>query len=45
MLGSMALVACRTQEPVSVAPLALQPLPTEPEQQPRPPQPDLGLIS
>ena len=45
MLCSTVLVACRTQEPVSVAPLALQPLPTELEQQPRPPQPDLGLIS
>ena len=45
MLGSMALVSCNNQEPVSVAPLALRPLPKELEQQPRPPQPDLGLIS
>ena len=43
-LGPLALVACGSPEPPSVSMLPLQPLPSEPQQLPRPPRPDLGFI-
>ena len=43
-LGSLALVACGSPEPPPVSMPSLQPLPSEPQQVPRPPRPDLGLI-
>ena len=43
-LGSLALVACGSPEPPPVSMPSPQPLPSEPQQVPRPPRPDLGLI-
>ena len=43
-LGSLTLVACGSPEPPQVSVSAPQLPPSEPQQLPRPPRPDLGLI-
>ncbi len=43
-LGPLALVACGSPEPPPVIMPSLESLPSEPQQLPRPPRPDLGFI-